>query len=341
MLQVMTLSETAKALVKPGKGILAADESTNTAGKRLASIGMENTEENRRDMREMLFTSEGIEKYISGVILYDETLRQNAKNGRLFVDILKEKGIIPGIKVDLGLEPYEGSDVEQVTKGLEGLDERLQEYYNLGARFAKWRAVYAIKDDLPSEGLYKENAKRLAEYARLCHKNRIVPIVEPEVLMDGECSTHTIERASEVIEKAHLELFSELSKLKVKFDGLLLKPSMVIQGKNCTEKNSVREVAQATLKCFKESVPAEVSGIVFLSGGQTDEEATAHLNAMNEDYREPWRLSFSYGRALQAAALKAWGGKDVEAGQKEFIKRARLNGLASKGRYHPEMEAEE
>lgn len=318
------LQTVANALVAEGKGILAADESNNTAGKRLASIDMENTEENRQQMRNMFFTSEGIENYISGVILYEETLNQKADDGRSFPGMLADKGIVSGIKVDLGLEPIKDGSIEMVTKGLDGLEERLLDYYEKGARFAKWRATFTITDETPTDDAYVENAERLAEYARLCQECNIVPIVEPEVLMDGEHSGHDIERAFAVVKDAHKTLFRKLEEKEVDLSGILLKPSMVIAGKTAEAQVSVEDVATKTLECLKMTVPGKVPGIVFLSGGQTDEQATAHLNEMNkqEGGKSPWKLSFSYGRALQGSALEAWKEGGVEAGQAKFIERA-------------------
>ena len=333
-MDIQALEKIANQLVAEGKGILAADESTPTAGKRLDLVGLDNSEKNRRDMREMFFTSEGIENYISGVILYDETLRQNASNGVPFREMLQDKGIIPGIKVDLGLEAITEGSVEMVTKGLDGLDKRLAEYYDLGARFAKWRAVYSITDSLPTENCITENANRLADYALACQNAGIVPIVEPEVLMDGEHNTHTIERCYEVTVEVQKALFKALQEKNVALNGLLLKPSMVIQGAGCEVKASVEDVASNTLKCLISAVPMNVAGVVFLSGGQNDEDATDHLNAMNKlgGNDLPWPLTFSYGRALQHSALLAWGNdKNIQAGQEAFMERAKVNSLAAKG----------
>lgn len=330
----------AQALVKDGKGILAADESNNTAGKRLASIDMENTEENRRAMRDMLFTSPDIEKYISGVIMYEETLDQKTSEGRKFVALLAEKGIVSGIKVDLGLEPLGESDVEQVTKGLDGLHDRLVTYYEKGARFAKWRAVYAVSDKFPSVDSMVESADRLAEYALACQEVGIVPIVEPEVLMDNGPTDYNIDRAFQVNRDVQKALFRKMQEKGVGMSGLLLKPSMVINGATSAEKAEMDDVARKTLECLKLTVPPQVPGIVFLSGGQSDEDATRHLDVMNkaEGGKPQWALTFSYGRALQGAALQAWKAEGVEAGQAAFIKRAKLNSLAAKGKYSPEME---
>jgi fructose-bisphosphate aldolase class I len=317
------LIATAKALVAPGKGILAADESTGTIAKRFKAINLESTETSRRDYREMLFTAAGAAEYISGVILYDETIRQKATDGTPFVDVLKKQGMIPGIKVDTGAKP------------LEGLSERMAEYYKIGARFAKWRAVINIGNNIPSEKCLSANAHALARYAAICQANNIVPIVEPEVIMDG---SHTAERCYEVTEKALQHLFTALRDQHVLLEGLLLKPNMVVSGSECPKQASIDQVAELTLKCFYRNVPAAVPGIVFLSGGQSDELATAHLNAMNsKGDKHPWEISFSYGRALQAAAIKAWGGRkeNLVAGGKAFAHRARLNSAARYGKYTP------
>lgn len=336
------LAKIASKLVAKGKGILAADESTSTAGKRLESIGLENNEKNRRDMREMFFTSKDIEEYISGVILYDETLRQSSSHDVPFSNMLTEKGIIPGIKVDEGLE--ETSNGEKVTKGLESLAPRLEEYHNLGARFAKWRAVYSITDTLPSENCYAENAKRLAKYAKLCQEAGIVPIVEPEVLMDdADRNTHSLERADEVVRTAHTHLFNALKEEGVYLEGLLLKPSMVIAGKNAEMQATEDQVASWTYKALLDTVPEEVAGVVFLSGGQSDEQATVHLDKMNKIAagNNPWALTFSYGRALQGAALSTWKGQQINlaTAQSVFMHRAKCNSLAAKGEYSKELEA--
>jgi fructose-bisphosphate aldolase, class I len=333
------LHDIAKALVVDGKGILAADESTGTIKKRFDSIGVENTEDNRQAYRDLLFTTEGAEEYISGVILYDETIRQSAHDGTPFPKLLESKGIIPGIKVDQGAKPLALAEGETVTEGLDGLRERLAEYYTLGARFAKWRATYSITDELPSQYCIWTNAHALARYAALCQEAGIVPIVEPEILQDG---THTIERGYHVACKVLEALYTELSDQRVDIEGTLLKPNMVLSGYDASNRAGVDEVAEWTLKCFYKHVPAAVPGIVFLSGGQSDEDATAHLNAMNAIGPHPWKLSFSYGRALQAPALKAWGGKadQVEAAQRAYYHRAKLNGAAATGLYAPEMERE-
>ncbi len=336
-MDIDTLAATAKALVAPGKGILAADESSGTIKKRFDSIGTESTEDNRRDYREMLFTTKGAADFISGVILFDETIRQDATDGTKLVKILEDQGIIPGIKVDLGAKPLAEAEGETVTEGLDGLRERLAEYRSLGARFAKWRATYSITDTLPSAYCIDVNAHTLARYAALCQEAGIVPIVEPEVLMDGN---HTIERSFEVTTAVLDALYEALYLQRVRLDGSLLKPNMVLSGYGCSQQASVEEVAEATVRCFRATVPAAVPGIVFLSGGQSDELATAHLNAMNKLPGRPWELSFSYGRALQAPALKAWKGEtaNVDAGKDAFFHRAKLNSAARSGSYTPDME---
>ncbi|HZR15542.1 MAG TPA: class I fructose-bisphosphate aldolase [Acidimicrobiia bacterium] len=332
------LEQTARALVAPGKGILAADESSGTIKKRFDTIGVESTESNRRDYRQMLFTTQGAGDFISGVILYDETIRQQATDGRSLVEILQAQGIIPGIKVDLGAKQLAKSPDEKVTEGLDGLRERLVEYRGLGARFAKWRAVITIGASIPSQYCLDVNADALARYAALCQEEGIVPIVEPEVLMDG---SHTIERCYQVTCDTLHTVFDALYAQRVEFETMLLKPNMVVPGKE-NRTAPPDEVADATIACFRTVVPAAVPGIVFLSGGQGDEEATANLDAMNRRGPHPWPLSFSYGRALQAASLKAWKGDkaNVEAGQRAFLHRARCNGAARDGRYTPDLERE-
>ena len=333
------LEKTAQALVAPGKGILAADESTGTIEKRFKGIGLANTEEHRRNYRDMLFTTKGFGDAISGVILYDETLRQKGVQGRPFVDVLKDAGSIPGIKVDKGTVPLPGSPEEKMTEGLDGLRGRLEEYRGLGARFAKWRAVITIGAGIPTERCITVNARSLATYAALCQEQEIVPIVEPEVLMDAD---NSLERCYEVTEWTLLETFAELQNLGVRLEGMLLKPNMVIAGKLAKKQSSVQEVAEATIRVFRRTVPAAVPGIVFLSGGQSSAQATANLNAMNAMGPHPWQLSFSYGRALQDEALKAWKGdaKNVAAAQKAFASRAKLNSAARSGKYSETMEKE-
>jgi fructose-bisphosphate aldolase class I len=330
------LAATAKALVAPGKGILAADESSGTIKKRFDSIQVESTEENRRSYREMLFTTPGCEQHISGVILYDETIRQKASDGTPLAQVLEKRGIIPGIKVDKGTKKLPFTD-EKITEGLDGLRERLVEYRGMGARFAKWRAVIEIGEGKPSDLCLATNAHALARYAALCVEEGLVPIVEPEVLMDGD---HSIDRSEAVTERTLHFVFDALYEQRVPLEQILLKPNMVLSGYSAQPQASVREVAERTIACFKRVVPAAVPGIVFLSGGQSDELATAHLNEMNRIGGFPWELSFSYGRALQAPALKAWAGKreNFEVAQRAFAKRARLNSEARYGRYTPEME---
>jgi fructose-bisphosphate aldolase class I len=327
------LADTAKALVADGKGILAADESSPTIKKRFDSIKIASTEENRRDYRDMLFSTPEAGQYISGVILYDETLRQKAADGTPLVKKLVKAGMIPGIKVDMGAKPLAGHSGETVTEGLDGLRARLEEYADLGARFTKWRGVYRIGDAMPSPGCVTANAHALARYAALAQEAGLVPIVEPEVLMDGD---HDIDVCEEVTEEVLRSLFNELVLQNVWLEGTLLKPNMVISGQDCPDQAGVQEVAERTLRCLKRAVPAAVPGIVFLSGGQSDQLATEHLNAMNKQPGTlPWKLSFSYGRALQAAPLKAWAGKpaNLDKGQAAFLKRARDNGAATTGSY--------
>ncbi len=336
-MDVQQLQSTAQALVAEGKGILAADESTGTIKKRLDSIGVESTEETRRVYRELLFTTEGAEEFISGVILYDETIRQSASDGTPFPKLLESKGVIPGIKVDTGAKPLALTDGETITEGLDGLRDRLEEYRELGARFAKWRATYSIAHDKPSEYCVWTNAHALARYAALCQEAGLVPIVEPEVLQDG---THTIAESRKATGRVLQAVYTELHDQRLDFRGTLLKPNMVLSGYDASDRASADEVADVTLECFYKHVPAAVPGIVFLSGGQSDEDATAHLNAMNARGPHPWQLSFSYGRALQAPALKAWGGKEesVEAAQRAYYHRAKMNSAARTGMYAPEME---
>src|SRR5690242_7653775 len=338
-MDVKQLQSTAQALVAEGKGILAADESTGTIKKRLDSIGVESTEETRRAYRDLLFTTEGAEEFISGVILYDETIRQSTSDGTPFPKLLESKGIIPGIKEDAGAKPLALTDGETITEGLDGLRARLEEYRELGARFAKWRATYSSSPDKPSEYCVWTNAYALARYAALCQEAGLVPIVEPEVLQDG---THPIAESRVATGRVLQGVYTELHDQRVDFRGTLLKPNMVLSGYEASDRASVDEVADVTLECFYKHVPAAVPGIVFLSGGQSDEDATANLNAMNACGPHPWQLSFSYGRALQAPALKAWGGKpeNVEAAQRAYYHRAKMNGAARTGVYAPEMERE-
>lgn len=334
------LSAVASAIVSKGRGVLAADESSPTIKKRLDSIEVESTEQTRRRYRELLFTTEGIEQEIGGVILFDETIRQSTLDGVSFPKLLAERGIVPGIKVDRGARALACYSGEKVTEGLDGLRDRLVEYRELGAGFAKWRAVIQIDEhDVPSPFGIRANAHALARYAALCQEEGLVPIVEPEVLMDGG---HDIERCEAVTARVLEAVFSELDAHRVLFEGMLLKPNMVIAGKQCFRQNSPEEVAEATIRCLSRYVPAAVPGIVFLSGGQKAEEATANLNAMNKMGRRPWEVSFSYGRALQAPVLAAWKGQEsnMAAAQQALKKRARLNGLAREGKYSPEMEAE-
>jgi fructose-bisphosphate aldolase class I len=333
------LEKTARAIVAPGKGILAADESFPTIAKRFKSIDVESTEDNRRAYREMLFRTPGIGDHISGVILFDETIRQKAEDGTPLTKVLQDAGVIPGIKVDTGAKPLAGAPEEKITEGLDGLRDRLNEYRDLGARFTKWRAVIEIGEDIPSAYCIHVNAHALARFAALSQEAGLVPIVEPEVLMDGG---HTIDRCYEVTEATLEAVFNELFSQRVVYERMLLKPNMVIPGKECPQQASPEKIAEATVRCFRSVVPAAVPGIVFLSGGQSDEDATANLNALNKIGPHPWELSFSYGRALQASPLKAWRGDaaNVAAGQEAFAHRAKLNGLARSGEYTPDMEKE-
>ena len=333
------LNQTAQAIVAEGKGILAADESDGTIKKRFDSIGIESTEEHRRAYRDLLFTTEGVEEYISGVILFDETIRQSSAGGAPFPKLLESKGIIPGIKVDEGAKPLALAEGETITEGLDGLRGRLEEYRELGARFTKWRGVISIGKNIPSEYCLWTNAHALARFAALSQEAGLVPIVEPEVLMDGD---HSIERSFEVTSRTLHAVFTELRDQRVHPEGMLLKPNMVLSGYDSPQQASHEQVAEETIRCFKRHVPAAVPGIVFLSGGQSDEDATANLNAMNAIGPHPWQLSFSYGRALQAPALKAWGGKEenVEAAQRAYYHRAKMNSAARTGMYAPEMERE-
>ncbi len=334
---VEALQATARAMVAPGMGILAADESNATMTKRLEAVGVESTEESRRRFRELLVSTPGAEEHISGVILYDETIRQHGSDGRSFCELISEGGMVPGIKVDTGAKPLAGADGEKVTEGLDGLRERLEEYHELGARFAKWRGVIAIGDGLPSSYCLDVNAHALARYAALCQEAGIVPIVEPEVLMDGD---HSIDRAEEVTGATLRAVFAALLDQRVALEGMVLKPNMVLSGSDCSEQAGVEEVATRTLALLRRVVPAAVPGITFLSGGQNDEQASTHLSAMNALGGVPWELSFSYGRALLGTPLQAWSGEEAnEAGaQKVFAHRARCNGEARYGRYTEELE---
>ena len=331
------LNKVAVAMVAPGRGILAADESTGTIKKRFDAISAECTEDNRRDYRELLFRSAEGMKHISGVILYDETIWQKAKDGTPLVDIIRKAGAIPGIKVDEGAKPLPFCPGEAITMGLDKLPERLPKYYQQGARFAKWRAVIDIGAGIPSYDCIHTNAHALARYAALCQENQIVPIVEPEVLMDGD---HDIERCVEVTTFVLKETFQQLYYQRVALEGMVLKPNMAVAGKKSAKKAAVQEVAEKTVKMLKECVPGAVPGIAFLSGGQSDEEATAHLDAMNKIGGLPWSLTFSYGRALQAAPQKTWAGKseNVAAAQRAFAHRAEMNGLACRGQWKADME---
>jgi fructose-bisphosphate aldolase, class I len=332
------LNSIANRMVAPGKGILAADESTGSITKRFESIKLDSTENNRRDYREMLFRSaDAMKAHISGVILFDETLRQKAADGTPLVDVIKATGAVPGIKLDKGPKPLPFCPGETVTEGLDGLAERVAEYAKLGAEFAKWRAVIDVSDTIPSYNAINANAHALARYAAICQAGGIVPMVEPEVLMDG---AHTIDRCMQATEWALKETFQQLYYAGVQLEGIILKPNMVISGKKCATQASREEVAEKTLKVLKRCVPAAVPGIAFLSGGQSSQDATAHLHHMNAAGPLPWKLTFSYGRALQADALKTWGGKpeNVAAGQRAFAHRAKMNALAAAGRWSDEQE---
>ncbi|MBI5576981.1 MAG: fructose-bisphosphate aldolase class I [Deltaproteobacteria bacterium] len=331
------LENVARSLVAPGKGILAADESAPTIEKRFKSVGVASTEENRRAYRELLFTTPAIEEFISGVILFDETIRQKTRHGLPFPKLLERRGIIPGIKVDLGAKPLAGFPGEKITEGLDGLRERLAEYRSLGARFAKWRAVISIGDGIPTMACLKANAHALARYAALCQGGGLIPIVEPEVLMDGP---HTIERCGEATAATLAMLFIELAEHHVSLEAILLKPNMVLSGKECPVQAGAKEVALATASWLRPHVPPPVPGIVFLSGGQSPEAATEHLSLMNTLGNHPWELSFSFGRALQDPVLSAWKGDPANAAkaQRAFLHRARCNGEARYGRYTRDME---
>ena len=343
-MDLVQLNQIAEKMVTPGQGILAADESHGTIGKRFDSINTENTEDNRRDWREMLFrTDTAMQKYISGVILYDETIRQTAKDGTRLVDIIKSQDAVPGIKVDMGAKPLAGRPGETITEGLDGLRDRLAEYYDLGARFAKWRAVIEISHPdqyvgvTPTRGGIKANTHALARYAALCQEANIVPIVEPEILMGGH---HNVERCHEVTETVLNSLFSELYEQGVKLEGTILKPNMVVAGKKCPDQPSVEEVAERTIKVLKDTVPVAVPGIAFLSGGQSNEIATEHLNMMNKIGGFPWKMTYSYGRALQQSALFAWQGQseNYDIAQTAFHLRAKMNSLASLGTWSQKLE---
>ena len=341
-IDIQQLAATAQALVAPSKGILAADESGGTIKRRFDTINAASTEENRRDYRELLFHTSGVSQYISGVILFDETIRQNGADGNPLVQVLVDQGIIPGIKVDNGTQPLPGASTELVTSGLDGLADRLKEYASLGARFTKWRGVIAISQSIPTRYCIDTNAHALARFAALCQEAGLVPIVEPEVLMDGD---HSIDRCFEVNEATLREVFYQLAQHGVALEGCLLKPSMVLSGSSAAERAGPKEVAERTIACFMRVVPAAVPGIVFLSGGQSDDEATANLNAINKRAAAtgaPWQLSFSFGRGLQQAPLKAWGGKseNVEKAKQAFYHRAKLTSAARQGSYSPEMEKE-
>ena len=332
------LSATARALVAKGRGILAADESTSTIKRRFDTIKLESTEENRRAYREMLFTAPGAQEYISGVIMYDETLRQKTREGVPFPSYLAQRGMLPGIKVDLGAKPLAGFPGETITEGLDGLRERFAEYYKLGARFAKWRAVIDIGSGIPTRYAIDANAEALARYATLSQEAGIAPIVEPEVLMDG---AHALERCEEVTNVVLERVFEHLFTARVFLEGMVLKPNMVVPGKKSPQQASAEQVAEATVRTLKRQVPSAVPGIAFLSGGQSPAEATLHLNAMNAAGPLPWALTFSYGRALQENALNAWGGKPTgySSGQQALFVRAKLNGLAATGAYRGSMES--
>jgi len=339
-MDVRALEETARELVSPGRGILAADESFGTIGRRFEVLGIKASEESRRAYREMLFTTEGIGEYLSGAILFDETLRQKASDGRSLPQVLLDHGVIPGIKVDKSTVDLPLSQGEKFTQGLDGLGERLAEYKGMGARFAKWRAVITIGNGIPTKGCVESNARALALYAAFCQDQGLVPIVEPEVLIDGD---HSLEECYKVTEWTLHATFQDLYEQNVEYSGMLLKPNMVISGKNAERRAGVEEVARATVDCLLRTVPAAVPGIVFLSGGQGVTQATAHLNAMNTMHQGlPWELSFSYARALQEPPMEIWGGEagNVEEAQKAFYHRLKMNGAARSGSYSEEMESE-
>ena len=332
-----TLEEIAKYIVSDGKGILAADESNPTCGKRFDSIGVESTESNRRDYREMLFRSSGMKDNIGGVILFDETIRQNAQDGTPLLDLIKNQGALPGIKVDKGLAALESSPEETLTQGLDGLDERCKEYFILGAKFTKWRAVIRICDDIPTDGCIQANMEALAKYAKIVQDNNMVPMVEPEVLMDGN---HSIEKCYEVTSKSLKMLFKCLKDEGVNIGGTILKPNMVTSGSIAESQASIQQVAEMTVQCLNENVPSDLPGITFLSGGQSDVNATAHLDAMNKIGGFSWKLSFSYGRALQQPSLKAWLGKEenIPKAQEALSHRALMNKLAANGAWNLDLE---
>jgi len=333
------LKNIAKQMVELGKGILAADESTGTIGKRFNAINLENTETNRQVYRQLLFTTPNIGKYISGVIMYDETIRQKTDTKESFVSVLEKAGVLPGIKVDQSTAPDENSPNEKITKGLEGLPERLKEYDSMGAKFAKWRAVINISEELnlPTDENLRQNSKDLAQYAKYCQEAGIVPIVEPEVLMDGN---HSMKKCEEVTEKTLRFLFENLNKAGVEIEGIILKPNMIVPGKDSGQKASSEEIAKTAIDLFKKILPENLPGVVFLSGGQSEVEATENLNAMNRLEDLPWTLSFSYGRALQESVIKTWNGRkeNVSEAQKAFIHRAKMNSLATLGKYSSELE---
>jgi fructose-bisphosphate aldolase class I len=332
-----SLEEIATYIVSDGKGILAADESTPTIGKRFATINAESTEDSRRDYREMLFRADGMKNNIGGVILFDETLRQDAKDGTPLKEIISEQGALPGIKVDKGISPLDSSPEENITGGLDGLDKRCAEYFDLGVKFTKWRAVIKIADGLPSQEAIKANMDALADYAKIVQENNMVPIVEPEVLMDG---SHSIESCEDATKRCLGTLFESLEEKNVLVEGTILKPNMIVSGNECSEQAGIQQVAEMTLNCLLENVPSNLPGVTFLSGGQSDIDATAHLDAMNKIGGNPWKLSFSYGRALQQAALKTWSGKqdNEQAAQEAFSHRAKMNMLAAKGEWSENLE---
>ena len=336
-MDLSALNAVARAMVAPGKDILAADESTGTIRKRFDAIGVENTEDNRRDYRELMFRSEAMKSCISGVILFEETLYQDAADGTPLVDLITAAGSIPGIKVDKGASKMAGFPGETITKGMDGLSKRVRAHYERGARFAKWRAVIDIADGVPTWGCIKSNAHALARYAAICQMEQVVPIVEPEILMDG---AHDINRCDEVTRWVLQTVFNELAEQRVQLEGIVLKPSMVIAGKGSKRQAGVQEVAERTIAALKATVPSAVPGIAYLSGGQSDEQATAHLDAMNKIGGFPWPMTYSYGRALQAAPQRAWGGKpeNTAAAQREFLHRARMNSLASMGQWDVKLE---